>query len=841
MGAPSSLVPLAPGTGRRVSRAPLIWSIALGLAFIAQLPMPAFVLFATPGEYAPVHTLFEFGSMAISLMIVALAWNLRATDINNRMMVLGAGCLAVGILDLVHVLSYEGMPDFLTPNGVEKSIATWLAARLIAAVVLLIVALMPAGHWPVRAWWLLVSAALIVSLVVAWAATYHSDALPRTYIIGEGLTTFKVVAEGATVAIFWLAALVFLLRARRERTDQEAWLAAAAWTFGLAGLFFTLYTTITDINNLMGHVFKIVGYLMIYRAIFVSGVRAPYEAVSRERSLMRSLINSLSDLVFIKSPNGQYAGVNDPYQRLVGRPVGEIIGHTDDDLFPAERARSNRELDARVLNEGQSIHDEETVTLDDGSHRIFDTVRSPLLDDRHEVVGVIGVSRDVTDQLLANDRIEHLVNYDQLTGLPNQNLVSDRAHQALARSERESETLAVVLLDLDEFKNVNETISHEAGDTLLREVATRLQGVIRDGDTLGRISGDEFVLLLVDADTTDAAILTESALAALREPVSLAGVSLVMTASAGIAMYPADGTDYAALLRGADAAMYLAKQSGRNTARFFAEESQARARERLDVLAQLRGAAARGELVLHYQPQVSLATGEIVGAEALVRWEHPTRGLLGPGAFIPIAEDGDLIVEVGEWVMRTAVAQMRAWIDAGFLRDGQMTVNVSARHMQRQAFAPWVQHVLDGVGLPPRHLLLELTETAAMSQPEIAIRAIEQLARIGVGVALDDFGTGYSSMAYLRQFDIATIKIDKSLIDDVGRVEDASAIVAAIIQLARTLGYQTLAEGVETQTQWDFLRQHDCDQMQGFFVSPGVPAEEFLALVRHPPIPMIAE
>jgi EAL domain-containing protein (putative c-di-GMP-specific phosphodiesterase class I) len=314
-----------------------------------------------------------------------------------------------------------------------------------------------------------------------------------------------------------------------------------------------------------------------------------------------------------------------------------------------------------------------------------------------------------------------------------------------------------------------------------------------------------------------------------------------MTASAGIAMYPADGNDYAALLRGADAAMYLAKQAGRNTARFFAEESQERARERLDVLAQLRGAAARGELVLHYQPQVSLTTGEIVGAEALVRWEHPSRGLLGPGAFIPIAEDGDLIVEVGEWVMRTAVAQMRAWIDAGFLQDGQITVNVSARHMQRQAFAPWVQHVLDGVGLPPRHLVLELTETAAMSQPEIAIRAIEQLARIGVGVALDDFGTGYSSMAYLRQFDIATIKIDKSLIDDVGRVEDASAIVAAIIQLARTLGYQTLAEGVETQTQWDFLRQHDCDQMQGFFVSPGVPAEEFLALVRHPPIPLTAE
>jgi diguanylate cyclase (GGDEF)-like protein len=433
----------------------------------------------------------------------------------------------------------------------------------------------------------------------------------------------------------------------------------------------------------------------------------------------------------------------------------------------------------------------------------------------------------------ANRQLRHLATHDSLTGLPNRSLLDDRLAQAVARADRDAQGFAVLVIDLDRFKRVNDSLGHRAGDELLCEIARRLTGLVRNVDTVARIGGDEFVLVVNPISRSeDAEALARRAIDALQAPVRASGVDVYVSPSIGIAFYPSDAPTAQVLVAYADAAMYAAKQTGRNTFRRFLPGMDAITRERVALETDLRHAVERGELELHYQPKVDTATGQIHSTEALIRWRHPERGLIPPNDFIPLAEECGLIGPIGEWVVREACRQCKSWQRDG-LPSLRVAVNVAATQFRRGDLLETIRSALDDSALEPRFLEIELTESAVMTDPEDSVGILEHLSRLGVLVSVDDFGTGYSSMSYLRRFPIDKLKIDRSFIREVMSRPDDASIVRAIISLAHSLRLKVVAEGVETIEQLGFLQDVGCDQYQGFHFSPAIPAAKFGEMLRE--------
>jgi diguanylate cyclase len=432
----------------------------------------------------------------------------------------------------------------------------------------------------------------------------------------------------------------------------------------------------------------------------------------------------------------------------------------------------------------------------------------------------------------ANQKLEHVATHDALTGLPNRVLLADRLEQAIAQAERNKGSFALLMVDLDRFKSINDSLGHQAGDELLKEVATRLRSTLRKVDTLARIGGDEFVIILTGIGRPqDAESVISNVLECIRRPMELAALEVQTSPSIGVSLYPHDGTDPATLLKHADAAMYHAKKMGRDTFQFFAPEMNAFTRERLELESSLRSALSRREFVLHYQPKVDIRSSQIVSVEALIRWHHPKRGLVPPLDFIPLAEETGLILPIGEWVLHEACRQARAWHTAG-MPQLRMAVNLSAKQFCPKNLVASVRRALLESGLEARFLELELTETAVMQDPEASVAILHELSALGVRISIDDFGTGYSSLSYLRRFPLNKVKIDRSFVGQICRSRSDAAIVRAIVSLAHSLELCVIAEGVETVEQLDFLSGIDCDQYQGYYCSPALSAPALEAKVR---------
>ncbi len=433
----------------------------------------------------------------------------------------------------------------------------------------------------------------------------------------------------------------------------------------------------------------------------------------------------------------------------------------------------------------------------------------------------------------ANQKLRHLATHDALTGLPNRVLLDDRLAQAVAHAERFGESFALLLCDLDRFKLVNDSLGHSAGDQLLQEVSRRLCGIVRNIHTVARIGGDEFVIVLCPSSTAaEAEQVARQAIAVMKPPVQIAGFSIHVSPSIGIAQYPVDATSVQALIASADAAMYAAKQLGRNKVQRFIAGMNAGTQEKVRLESELHTALEQGQFELHYQPKVDIRSGAVNSAEALVRWRHPQRGMVPPGDFIPLAEECGLIARIGEWVVHEACLQGHRWQLEG-LPPLRIAVNLSASQFRASNLVESVQHALEDTGFEARLLELEITESAVMNDPEESIRTLERLSEMGVLISVDDFGTGYSSMSYLRRLPIDKLKIDRSFIGEITARADDALIVQAIVSLAHSLRLKVIAEGVETTEQLDFLRAIGCDQYQGFHFSRPLPVREFLTLIRR--------
>ncbi len=447
------------------------------------------------------------------------------------------------------------------------------------------------------------------------------------------------------------------------------------------------------------------------------------------------------------------------------------------------------------------------------------------------VTNYIGVFTDISERKQSEARIQHLAHHDALTGLPNRLLLDDRIGQAMRKSNRSKRPMALVFVDLDRFKNINDTLGHDVGDTLLVQAAQRGLSVLRETDTLARQGGDEFVVILPELEQAqDAMHATRKLLHSLCQPYLLAGHELTVSGSAGIAIYPDDGATASELLRKADAAMYRAKEDGRNTFRFFSAETNTASLDELLLENDLYSALERNELSMHYQPKVDAMTGEMVGAEALMRWTHREHGLIPPSRFIPLAEANGLINGFGEWAIKTVCTQLRSWLDGGLLAV-PVAVNISAQQFAQQDLPKMVSHVLAEYGLPPQLLELELTESLLMRNASRARAVLQTLRAMHVEVSIDDFGTGYSSLSYLKQFQVSALKIDRSFVCEIDECGEKVKLASAIIAMAHELDLKVIAEGVETRIQADYLLAHGCDQFQGYFYGRPQPAESFAKLL----------
>jgi diguanylate cyclase (GGDEF)-like protein len=430
-----------------------------------------------------------------------------------------------------------------------------------------------------------------------------------------------------------------------------------------------------------------------------------------------------------------------------------------------------------------------------------------------------GITMDIDDRKQAEERVQFLAYYDALTGLPNRTLLQDRLAKALASARRQKEKVALLFLDLDRFKDINDSLGHSVGDLLLQQVAERLKTWAREQDTVARLGGDEFLIMLTHLkNIPDAAVAAERLMDAMSAEFIVQGGSLNIGCSVGISIFPEHGADGDHLIKNADAAMYGAKENGRNNLRFFTEEMNAQAVERLTLENSLRLALDKQELFLMYQPQVEIATGRITGLEALLRWQHPELGLVPPDKFIRIAENSGQIMAIGEWVLRTACSQSQRWQDEG-LSAVTVAVNVSAVQFRQGGFCELIRRVLGETGLAAQYLELELTEGLLLADAAVASSVLQELKEMGLTLAIDDFGTGYSSFSYLRQFRVSKLKIDRSFIRDVVANPDDAAITAAIISMAKSLNLKVIAEGVENEEQMAFLRAHQCDEIQGYYFS----------------------
>ena len=566
-----------------------------------------------------------------------------------------------------------------------------------------------------------------------------------------------------------------------------------------------------------------------HKLVLIDTERKKNESQSLKLS---QVVEQSSNAIVITDSKANIEYVNIAFEHMTGYTRSEAIGQNPRFLKSGKTSHSVYEKMWMSLAQGDAWNGELVNRRKDGSEYVNYTHITPVLDSDGKTTHYVAIEEDITERKRSEERINYLANFDVLTGLPNRPKMDDHLRYTLSLAKRHEGNFAILFLDLDHFKDINDTLGHRVGDLMLIELAKRLTVALRDEDTVSRMGGDEFILLLPDSTANGAALVAQKLLESIAQPFSLEDHALSVTASIGIALYPSDGSDIEILSKNADVAMYRAKQEGRNAYCFFTQEMQQNSQRKLQLSNALHTALQRDELHVVYQPQVSASRTHIVGAEALLRWQHPEFGNISPAEFIPIAEENGMIIPMGEWVLRTAISQIKSWITKG-QSPIVMAVNLSAIQFRHPNLPNLITSILAEVDLPPEYLELELTEGIAMYNPELAIGIMNDLHERGIRMSIDDFGTGYSSLAYLKKFKIYKLKIDQSFVRDISTDTEDKAIVSAIIHMAHSLGLQTIAEGVETIAQLNYLQEQGCDEIQGYYYSKPLLPEMFEIFLKE--------
>ena len=593
-------------------------------------------------------------------------------------------------------------------------------------------------------------------------------------------------------------------------------------------------------SGLVGYVVRLLLQLKAHEKDLESLVQARTAEIFSTQQQLQATVDAIPDILLELDDDGRFLQIDNVHAHALAAPAARLLGHPLWEVLPEGASNTLMTALAEARQQGCSSGQQVCLNIPDEGQRWFELSVARKAATGDSAPGYVLLARDITEQHAALEKIEHLAHFDHLTGLPNRALLAERAAQTIAQQRDSGGTLAVLFLDLDHFKNVNDSLGHRLGDVLLLTLGQRLQNLARPQDTVSRLGGDEFLLLVPDTGPEAAAQLATEVLQSLSQPCQIDGHELSTTLSLGISIFPKDGEHFDTLYQRADAAMYRAKRSGRNRYSFFTADLEASSARALLLENALHRALERQQFALHYQAQVSLQTGHIIGAEALLRWQHPELGAISPAEFIPIAENSGMIVAIGEWVLATATRDAKRWLDQGWGLN-TVAVNLSAVQFRHPQLLEMVSRCLTEAQLPGQHIELELTEGAAIDDPASALEVMTQLHQCGAHLSMDDFGTGYSSLNQLKRFPLGKLKIDQSFVRDVG--EDASdrAIVTAIIHMAQALGLRTTAEGVETEVQRQFLLEQGCDEGQGYLFSRPLPTPAFEALLQQQrPMPSAA-
>jgi diguanylate cyclase (GGDEF)-like protein/PAS domain S-box-containing protein len=788
--------------------------VALQVLFMAWLVSGGAAAFLSrqPSWYQQAHTGMEIVSVVVAVLVFSTGWHGTGRRIPAWVALLAPAALVVALIDLGHLLA---MPGLAGPGIRAVGTAFSVLGRTLCALALLGVALAPRGRMAgQRAHVLALAGALGLAAAGFWLAWHAAELMPAAIGPDGSRTGFRTGWEFLILAVDAAAALQLLRRALRTRLRKDRYLAAAAAAMGLSGFSFAFNQAPDTVVSLLGHVYKVSGYLFLYRAVHVAAVQAPYMRLQQsERSLhesenkFRSLMECAPDAILLAAPDGRIAMMNARAEELFGVAREAAAGMAIDRLVPGDD-RAGEEVECRRLHEAPFPAEVRRAATPAGQQ--------------------IAIVRDVSERRRLERALVEQLTYDALTGLPNRRRILETLGEAIFAACQDGRTLAVLVFDIDEFRKINSGYGWAGGDEVLRECVVRLSGLLRAGDTLARQGGNEFIVVQKHSGREAAAALGESLLGCMREPFVLGGQRVFLSASVGIAMLPAQPADPCPpprLLQMAQVAMASARAGGAARLHFHTAAMEEAIRERVDLESMLRHALERGQLVLQYQPRISLASGRMVGVEALVRWRHPTLGLVPPARFIPLAEETGMIEALDLWVLREACARAAGWRARG-LAPGRVSVNLSARQFQQAGLAQCVRAALHDSGLHPAGLELEITESTVMRDTEEAAGVLRSLKALGVALSIDDFGTGYSSLSYLKRFPLDVLKIDRSFVKDVVEDPNDAAIVRAIIALAHGLNLEAVAEGVETAEQVTFLQENGCDEIQGYYFSPPVWPEQ---------------
>ena len=686
--------------------------------------------------------------------------------------------------------------------------------------------------------WVPAGVAAYVLSVCIWVLG-TPDSVPALVIDGHSLSALKQSGEYLLVAVFLLASALFLRRLQAPQPFDVASLLCAAVLMAIGEMVLTLYTRVTDLAIVVGHLYKVLGFWMVYRTIVADSIRSPYQRLAASRQQLRqsedelrTITDNIPALVAFVDTEQRYQFVNRNYERWLGMKPEQMLGKTAQEIYGADNYAHLQPCLEKALAGQIFDTDHRIVGVRGAIGRWFNIMYMPKVGADGDVTGIYVLGSDITDRKEAENRALFLAEHDELTTLPNRAAFQSAVSRALANSAGDSSQFAVIFVDVDRFKVINDTLGHAAGDHLLQTLAERMKHVVRGKDLVARMGGDEMCLLLHDVrDAFHASEIAERVLAALKVPVELrTGMQHHVTVSAGVAIFPQDGTDVETLLRHADIAMYRAKAAGRDGFALFGAHDGKPAEARLNLELELRTAIDTGQLVLHYQPRVDVVSGRPLGMEALVRWQHPARGLLAPAHFIDIAEETGLVVPMGAWVMHQAGQALKR-LEHGGAPGLTMSINVSARQFRSPRLVDEVVALLANCGCAPHQIELELTESAVMEQPDLAEATMRRLKGLGVRLAMDDFGTGYSSLGALKRFPVDCVKIDRSFVDDIPADPGDSALTRAIIAMGHSLGLHVVAEGVERRDQLDFLRAEGCDEYQGYYFAKPLPEAAVTALL----------